>query len=196
VQNCPRLCAAVDFDRNRVKALAHSNQREEIRNDVKLTDGELLADFPVGKTPLELEISERGNADPRLDDGQVVFEAATWNAADDGPMIGEEPLRGWAEAVDVFLTTRRRQKAQMTCVEEPSETNGRRVPANTGKGVADEVRGSGEAESREGVQNRLIALGDLDGDTLLTPVARLTTSRPAHVRNGFLTGSPHRAQGT
>jgi hypothetical protein len=191
-----RFGPEVDFDSNCVKVLAHSNQRKEVGHDVKLTGRELLSQLPVGQAALQIEVLERGDRHPRLDDGELVLESTARDTPDFDTPPSEVLLPDRAEAIDVLGSALRRQDAQVPGVEESPEPDGGGVVPHPGEGVADEIRGARQTEPRERVQNRLVARGELNDDALPAAVARLATGRVAHGRNGFLTGKPQIPQGT
>jgi hypothetical protein len=166
-----RFGPEVDLDGNCVKVLAHSDQREEVGHDVKLTDRELLAQLPVRQAALQLDVLEQGDRHPGLDDGEVVFESTARNTSSFYTQPSEVVLPDHTEAVDVLGSALGREDSQVPRVEQPPKSDCGGVLPHTGEGVADEVGRAGQAESREGVQHRLVALGEMNGDALPAAVA-------------------------
>ena len=105
-----------------------------------------------------------------------MFDSATRDAPDLDSLPSEVMSSGRPEPVNVLCPRMRRKNRQVPGVEEPSESDGSGIPPDAAEGVAHDVGRSGEAESGESVQDRLVASGELHRNTLPTAVSQLAAN--------------------
>ncbi|MEO7867200.1 MAG: hypothetical protein ABIU54_06150, partial [Candidatus Eisenbacteria bacterium] len=79
VEHSQRLRAAINLDSDRVLAVTHTSEQEEVRYDLELGRPELLTQLPVRQGALQLDSAKASHCDPGCDDGEVMVEAAAGN---------------------------------------------------------------------------------------------------------------------